>query len=112
MRAGQMDRIITIEYPVDVETEYGPMRKEWIVFMPRVPAQVKDALPSSSETFQNGLQQADLPARVRMRYLRGVTPEMRIVVHNEQDDIYQIDSMPAEIGRREWTEFTVRAFRA
>jgi head-tail adaptor len=111
MRGGQLDRRITIQRPGQVDGDYGPQPTgEWEDWKARLPAQVQDDLPSQSETVQNGLRLADRPARVRIRYLRGITADMRIVVHNEQDDIYQVTSTPAEIGRREWTEFTVKAY--
>lgn len=112
MRGGQLDRRITLQRQEqsDLGDGYGMQPGEWVDVFSRLPAQVQDALPSRTETEQNGLRQADRPSRVRMRYMRGVTPDMRVVVHNEVDDIYQIDSPPAEIGRREWIEFTIRGF--
>lgn len=113
MHAGQLDRVITIQRQVHAESPdgYGVQPGAWVDVFTRVPAQVQDALPSKSESGEGGLRQADRPARVRMRFTRGISPDMRIVVHNDVDDIYQIDSEPAEIGRREWLEFTARAFR-
>jgi hypothetical protein len=35
---------------------------------------------------------------------------MRIVVHNDVDEVYQISSPPAEIGRREWIEFVITEY--
>lgn len=111
MRAGQMDRRITIQRPVVLEGDYGPQPTgDWEDVFSRLPAQVQDDLPSKSETVQNGLRLSARPARVRMRYMRGITPDMRVIVHNEVDDIYQIDSDLAEIGRREWIEFTIRGY--
>lgn len=117
MRGGQLDRRITIEkLPVYVDPVYGPQPAPpgtpWDVVAARVPAQVVDALPSRSETVDGAVQVTNRPARVRIRYLRGITPDMRIVLHDEVDVVLQIVGGPAEIGRREWTEFTVEAYRA
>lgn len=113
MHTGQLDRRITIQRPerIDRDDGYGVQETgEWLDVFVRLPAQVQDNLPSKSEALQNGLRMADHPARVRIRYLRGITADMRVIVHNEVDDIYQIDSTPAEIGKREWTEFTIRGY--
>lgn len=112
MRAGQLDRLITFQRRKVVDGEYGPQEtNEWEpVFIPRIPAQVWDMLPSNSESVQDGLRVAARPARVRLRYLRGITPDMRVVVHNEVDEVYQISGGPAEIGRREWTELTITGY--
>ena len=111
MRGGILDRRITIQRPgAVVDSEYGPQTAGWENVAARVPAQVWDDLPSKSEDVQGGLRVADRPARVRIRYMRGLTSDMRIVVHNEVDEIYQISGGPAEIGRREWTELTIRGY--
>lgn len=113
MHTGQMDRRITIQRQAKTaaDSPYGEqITGDWEDVWTRLPAQVQDELPSASESVQNGLRMASRPARVRIRYLRGITVDMRVVVHNEQDDIYQIDSTPAEIGRREWTEFTIKEY--
>lgn len=111
MRSGTLDRRITIQRQAVLDDPvYGPQPggpDDWEDVFSRVPAQVQDDLPSKSESVQNGLRLANRPARVRMRYQRGITSDMRVVVHNEVDDIYQISSEPAEIGRREMIEFTI-----
>ncbi|OEZ80989.1 phage head-tail joining protein [Janthinobacterium sp. HH104] len=110
MRAGQLDRRVTIERPGMVEGEYGPQPGGWVPFAARVPAQVKDALPSKSETVQEGLSVATHPARLRIRYLRGITSAMRITLHGDTDEVFQIVGGPAEIGRREWLEMTIEQY--
>lgn len=119
MHAGQLDRRITIQKPGTIDDpEYGPQPGGWADVYARIPAQVQDELPSNTESTQGGLRLSDRPARVRTRYLKRVTSDMRVIVHSkdsaagEQDVIYQISSTPAEIGRREWTEFTIKAFSA
>lgn len=111
MRAGQLDRRITIQRPATVDDPvYGPQPGGWEDVHARIPAQVLDDLPSKTESVQGGLRMSDHPARVRIRYMRGLTSAMRVVVHDVTDEVYQIDSTPAEIGRREWTEFTIRSY--
>ncbi len=59
---------------------------------------------------QDGLRMADRPARVRLRYLRGISSDMRVIVHNEVDEVFQISGGPAEIGRRQWIELTITGY--
>jgi hypothetical protein len=35
---------------------------------------------------------------------------MRVIVHNETDEVFQISGGPAELGRRQWIEMTIRAY--
>ena len=108
---GQFDRRITIERPTVVEDpEYGPQPGPWEPVFARVPAQVWDTLPGNAERNGQAINLSEKPARVRIRYMRGITSDMRVVIHNEVDTIHQISAGPAEIGRREWLEFTVKEF--
>lgn len=108
---GQLDRRITIQRPTVVEDpEFGPVPGPWETVFARVPAQVWDTLPGTAERNGQAINMSERPARVRIRYLRGITSDMRIIVHNEVDTIHQISAGPAEIGRREWVEFTVKEF--
>lgn len=117
MHAGELDRRITIQKPGTVDDpEYGPQPGGWENVYSRIPARVFDQLPSNSESVQGGLRMSDRPAQVRTRYLKRITSDMRVIVHSkdsasgEQDVVYQISGGPAEIGRREWMEFTIRAY--
>lgn len=114
MRAGQLDSRVSFLAAALVEDDvYGPQPGEFEpVLTPRIPAQVWDNLPGQDESVQGGAHVADRPARVRMRYLdgRGVTSDMRMVLHDETDRLYEITGGPAELGRREWIELTVKAF--
>lgn len=108
---GQLDRRITIQRPTVIEDgEYGPQPGPWVDVYVRVPAQVWNTLPSTAERSEQAINMSEKPSRVRMRYTRGVTSDMRIIVHNEVDTIHQISAGPAEIGLREWIEFMVKEF--
>lgn len=114
MRGGQLDRRITFLASALIEDEvYGPQPGEWLPaagLAPRTPAQVWDSLPGQDEAVQGGLHMADRPARIRLRYQRGITSDMRVVLHDETDRLFEITGGPAEIGRREWIELTIKAF--
>jgi head-tail adaptor len=108
---GQFDRRITVERPTVVDDpEYGPVPGPWETVFARVPAQVWDVLPGNAERNGNAIDMSEKPARVRIRYTRGISSDMRVIVHNEVDTIHQISAGPAEIGRREWLEFTIKEF--
>lgn len=111
MRGSQLDRRITIERPGTVDGEYGPQPDGWVLVAARVPAQVQAIQPSkSTEMVEHGLEMATLSARLRIRYMRGITSDMRVIVHGEADAIYQITAGPAELGRREWLEMRIEQY--
>ncbi len=113
MRSGVLDRRVTFMRPAVIEDPvYGPQDNGWeeAPNASRLPAQKWDNLPSQSESVQGGLRMADRPARLRLRFRSDLTSDMRVVMHDENDRIYEISGGPAEIGRREWVEFTIRAY--
>lgn len=111
VKGGDLDRRITIRKPKTVDDPvYGPQPGGWENVAERIPAQKWDDLPGSTESVQGGLRLSGRPARIRIRYMRGLTSDMQVIVHDETDEIYEISSTPAEIGRREWTEFTIRNY--
>lgn len=110
-RAARYDRRITIMRPGDPVTgEYGPQPGEPVVVAARVPARRLDVLPLRSEERGTILRQSHKLARIEMRYLAGITSDMFIIMHDENDTKYQIWSQPAEIGRREAIEFMAAAY--
>lgn len=111
MRAGELDRRITLVKPTMVDDPlYGPQPGPDAVFAERIPARKWDDKPGNTESVEGGLRLSGYPAAVRIRYMRGVTSDMRVILHEETDQLYEITSTPAEIGRREWLEFTIKAF--
>jgi head-tail adaptor len=113
MRGSQLDRRITIQANTPLQSaSSGSMVDSWATFnsLARIPAQVQDQLPSKAESTDNGLRQAKRIARVRIRYVAGITSAMRFVLHGESDVTMQIISQPAEIGRREWLEFMAESY--
>ena len=111
MRGSQLDDRVTIERPTQVSTPgYGMQPGPWAVVAARIPAQVMDDMPSKSESVQNGLELAKQPARLRIRYMRGLSSDMRVTLHGETDQVFQIVGGPAELGRRRWIEMTLEAY--
>lgn len=113
MRSGVLDRRITILAPTMVEVEgYGKQPGPYVPIVKgeRVPAQRQDMLPSNSESISNGLRIAYNESRLRIRYRKDIKSDMRIVMHDEDDRIYEISGGPSEIGRREWIELTIKEY--
>lgn len=115
MRGGQLDQRVTLSRPsVADDAVYGPQPTGWVTVAARIPAQLIDKLPSKSERVEGGLKVADRPARLRIRYMPGLTSDMKITLHDGPDASgdreYQISAGPADIGRREWVEFTITHF--
>lgn len=120
MRAGQLDRQVTIEKKqVTQDATYGTDVVTWVplVAQPGSPtvaqrfwAQVQDVLPSRSESVTQGLAVARNQSRLRMRYRSDVTSDMRVIVHKATDAIYQIVGGPAVIGRNEWLEMVIEKY--
>lgn len=105
------NRLITIEHKtVTRDPDYGTEIIAWATFISRIAANWQDALPSKSEQVQQGVHIATHPARVRLRYLPGVTSDMRIVLHGSPDKTFQITGGPAQIGRMEYLELMVEEY--
>ena len=121
MRAGQLDREITIERKhVTQDATYGTEVITWVplvaqvgspVVAQRFCAQVQDALPSRSERVKLGLEQAHNRTRLRMRYRTDIDSSMRVTVHGETDVVYQIVGGPAMIeGRQQFLELMLERY--
>lgn len=121
MRAGTHDREISIhKKSVTPDATYGTEVITWVplVALPGQPtvaerfrAEVQDALPSRSEAVGLGLVTARNQTRIRMRWRRDVTSDMRITVHGDVDVIYQIVGGPADIeGRKERIEMVCEKY--
>lgn len=103
--ASRLDTRIRIERKVVTpDPLYGTETVTWVEFA-TVWAEVQDVLPSRAERrLADSIVIANRPARIRMRHLAGITPDMRVIIG---DRILQIVSGPAEIGRREGLELIV-----
>ena len=102
--ASKLDTRIRIERKVVTpDPLYGTETVTWVEFA-AVWAEVQDVLPSRAERLADSIVIANRPARIRMRHLAGITPDMRVIIGTR---ILQIVSGPAEIGRREVIELIV-----
>lgn len=102
--ASRLDTRVRIERKsVIADPLYGTETVTWVEFA-TVWAEVEDVLPSRAERLADSIVIANRPARIRMRHLAGITPDMRVIVGN---CALQIVSGPAELGRREGIELIV-----
>ncbi len=102
--ASKLDTRIRIERKVVAhDPQYGTEAVTWTEFA-CVWAEVKDILPLRAERLADSIQIRRRPARIRIRYLAGLSADMRIIIDNR---IHQIISGPATLGRREAMEIMV-----
>ena len=104
LRAGDLDRRITILQRVNVRNEKTGTDKAVWTPLATVWAQVQAILPSRADRVADVVDIAKRPARVRIRWRSDVTIEMRI---RFEDREYTIVSGPVEIGRRQGLEMLV-----
>ena len=72
---------------------------------PRGVAWVQDTLPGRGEQVTQGLALGRDTTRIRMRWRDDITSDMRITVHKDSDQIYQIISGPIDVdGRKSMIE--------
>lgn len=88
---------------VNYDPQYGTEAVTWTPFA-CVWAEVKDILPSRAERMAEQIQIARRPARIRIRWLAGITPDMRVIIAGR---IHQIIAGPSMLGRREAIELMV-----
>ena len=102
MRAGKMDRWITIEQFTAVQDSYGQETETWTEFA-KVWAEKVDI--KARERFAAAQDIAEETTRFRLRWLAGITPKMRIVL---DDKTFNIEGI-AELGRRAGLEIVAVA---
>ncbi len=85
------------------DPQYGTEEVSWTQFA-CVWAEVNDILPSRAERMAEQIQIGRRPARIRIRYLAGITPDMRVIIAGR---IHQIIAGPSMLGRREAIELMV-----
>lgn len=97
MRAGDLDRKITIEKPVTVQDSTGEEVKDWVVFA-TVPARVQGVSGRNKILNDQDVSLADVIFTIR--YLPGLSVLMRIIYEGNEYRIHPFK----ELGRREGHE--------
>jgi len=106
---GPLDRRIRIEQRGTVDGDLGPQPGAWTTFG-TFWASVQEVLPSRGESQADGIRIAERPARVRMRYVTGITSAMRVVYLDRSDRVMKIIAQPVELGRKHGIEFMAADF--
>jgi len=94
MRAGELDRLVTIEVQDYTQSDSGEPTEYWREFA-KVYAKVSHG--RTSERFTAQQMNATVDTVFRIRWVNGITTDMRI---KHGGDYYDIVGVPAEIGRR------------
>ena len=121
LRSGEMRVEVTVEYPVaTVDPVYGTELITWtaLSYVPgsplvaeKFPATIQDALPSRAESVVQGLAIARNQSTLRLRYRNDITSAMRVTVHRDTDQVYQIVGGPALIeGRKDRIEMVLEKY--
>lgn len=101
MKAGKLDRQITLKTLVTTRNAVGEDVPDWVHFI-TLPAQVIEV--RGREYFAAAAVQAEDVLRFKTRFYLGVTRTMRLIYENENYDILAV----AEIGRRQGLEITAK----
>lgn len=110
MEIGRLDQRIRIEQrSTTQESTYGTLADTWTTFS-TVWANVQEVLPSKGESQADGVRIAERPARVRIRYLDGLSSDMRIVLLDRGNRVMKIATPPVELGRKNGMEFMAADF--
>lgn len=111
MQSGKLDRRATFEKRVVTgqDSAFGTDIVEWqpVAYLPGSPqvaevfwVNLQDVLPSRSESVKQGLAMAKDQIRLRMRWRSDVDSTMRVRVHYDTDQLFQIVAGPVEFGGR------------
>lgn len=100
MRAGQLDRRITLEAATDAQDETGAPIEVWTP-IGTVWASRRDT--SGRERVHAGAETAIADAVFRIRWRAGLTAKMRLI---EGDEIWDITALGESIQRRVWIDLT------
>lgn len=102
MRAGKLDRIITIERPTSTVDDFGAVTEIWETIT-GVRAQLIEA---STEEFMRGFGASSESVTVfRVRYMGGVTLADRVIYDGRAFDLKEVK----ELGRRAGLELRCTA---
>ena len=112
MLIGKLDRYVRVEKPtLVIDPTYGSRTITWAAHIEGW-ANVQDIMANNQEASNTDLRLATRPCKVMMRFNSSIDATMRLVMLDRENRILQIVSVPAEFGRREFTEFMCEQFSA
>jgi len=107
---GKLDHRLRIEQKsVSQESAFGSQAVSRTTFA-TVWGEVQDVLPSRAEQQGDGVRIQNRPSRVRIRYLSGLTSDMRVIDTSRSNREMRIVSGPVEMGRQEGMEFMAETY--
>lgn len=110
MRAGNMRSRIRIERKGQAtDPDYGTATGAWVL-VAEVRADVVDIPQGKSESTTNGLRIASDRASVKIRYMEGITPDMRVVELNGMKRTMAIISGPSMTKWRQELEMITEGY--
>lgn len=114
MQSGKLDRQATFQRRTVTgqDPAFGTDIIEWvpIAYLPGSPpvaerfwVNLQDVLPSRSESVKQGLASYRDQLRLRMRWRADIDSTLRVIVHYDTDQLFQIVAGPVEVGGRKNT---------
>lgn len=112
MDLGKYDRFIRIEAKsVTQDPELGSDIEIWTTHL-ECWASVLDVTAGRQESTKSDLRLLTRPCKIETRYNASITSDMRVILLDRDNRLLKIVSAPAEIGRREATEFIAEEYSA
>lgn len=102
MRAGSLDRTITVQRLGEVQDEFGGVSSGW-TDLATLRAQLIES--STSEWMEAGGEQAGRSVALRCRWLDGIRNADRVIFEGQPFDVLEVK----EIGRRRGLELRAKA---
>lgn len=87
MRAGRLRNKVAIQKVTETVDSFGSFTESWSTYS-TVWAEIDP--PKGREYFAAGQKQAEITTRIRIRYLSGITPKMRVLFGSR---IFKINSI-------------------
>lgn len=119
-QAGRYDTQATFERKATaVDPTYGTELVGWepLVAQPGSPpiaerfwVRALDVLQGRSEAMKMNVPLSSGRVTIRMRYRPDITSAMRVTLHRDTDQVYQIIAEPAMIGRKQELELQLEKF--
>jgi SPP1 family predicted phage head-tail adaptor len=105
MRAGRLRHRIKIQQIDNAVDDFGSPTQSYVTFKDNVSASVEPI--NGREYFSAAQVEANVSTNIHMRYLAGVTPDMRIIFQNR---VYEIISVINVGERNRWLECKCNEF--
>lgn len=92
MRIGNLKHKITLQSYSETQNDFGEVIKGWVDFK----AAYASIIPMSAKEYFNGGVQAEATHKVECRYLKDITPKMRVLYGTRVFDITSVINIREE----------------